>query len=624
MDNSDVEILPNPEVGIIVLDDEVDKMPPPSFIPPTKKAPRITRQTRTNSQESIQEEPVQVKEEVEPKPRGRTRTKKQKKVEPIVVVKAEKKSLPKTIENEIPEEIIESPPIAVTRKTKSIEKTSPAKSVANTTIESIYEDAVGEGNTDPRMFKSKVVITTESTKTTIEETFICSNSKTDETFDLTKQNGSNETYCVPAAIGNETVVISKKSQSNETFCVPAAVGNETVVLKSQKKDSISSLISEDLSDEEFVEPSPEIVKKPKKKNKNEVFNPFEQSPVKKKVEAFEKHVFNAESPVPQRVTRTKTKAKAEKENIAVEAETTKIPKYGTPTHQSYVAPAFLSQNNKKVISSASKLAHISKSITKPPTSGRTTPSHSRDASVEDARRGLQILAEEKKKKREEKQKQAQLQRDLKEKEKREQTEKLAKEKEDKCKRLMQEKDLAREKIAKERKDREIEHKRILEEQKRADEARKLEFKMREERELAERREREHYEKMKAAQEESAKKLANSKLAQQAKILAISQKKKQQAVINMFDYLESGDSTEEEGKVSTKKPPPPKWSTGSRKDEALELQNYMSIKIIDNFFSVQPTTPDLSEIFPTIHVKYLKRNSSAVWNTPPRYSQMPKY
>lgn len=141
--------------------------------------------------------------------------------------------------------------------------------------------------------------------------------------------------------------------------------------------------------------------------------------------------------------------------------------------------------------------------------------------------------------------------------------------------------------------------------------------------MAERREREYYEQMKAAQEETTKKLMSNKLAQQAKILAITKQKKQIAV-NLFDYLESGDSTEEEGKVSNKKPPPPKWSVGSKRDEAMALQNYMDIKIIDNFFSVQPLTPDLSEIFPSIHVKYLKRNSSAVWNTPPRYSQMPKY
>lgn len=450
-------------------------MPPPSFIPPTKKAPRVTRQTRTNSQESqesqeITEEtvPVQVKEESEPAPkqRGRPRTKKNKKVVEPIIVKEEKKSLPKTVSNEIPQEIIGSPPtMAVTRKTKSIEKktSSPAKSVENTTIESIYEDAVGDGNTDPKMFKAKVVITTD-TRTTVEETFVCSNS--DMTFDVTKQNGSNDTFCVPAAISNETVVISKKSQTNETFSVPAEICNETVVVKSQKKNSVSSLISEDLSDEEFIEPSPELVKKGKKKNKNEVFNPYEQSPVKKKVEAYEKHVYNNESPVITRVTRTKTKAKAEKENISVDGESTKIPKYGTPTQQPYVAPAFLSQNNKKVISSASKLAHISKSTTKLPTSGKVTPSHSRDASVEDTRRGLQLLADEKKKKREEKQKQAQLQRDLKEKEKREQTERIAKEKDDKCKKLMQEKELAREKLAKERKERELEHKRILEEHKR--------------------------------------------------------------------------------------------------------------------------------------------------------------
>lgn len=38
------------------------------------------------------------------------------------------------------------------------------------------------------------------------------------------------------------------------------------------------------------------------------------------------------------------------------------------------------------------------------------------------------------------------------------------------------------------------------------------------------------------------------------------------------------------------------------------------------------TPDLKELFPEISEKQLRRNSSAVWNTPPRYSTMdvPRY
>jgi inner centromere protein len=55
-----------------------------------------------------------------------------------------------------------------------------------------------------------------------------------------------------------------------------------------------------------------------------------------------------------------------------------------------------------------------------------------------------------------------------------------------------------------------------------------------------------------------------------------------------------------------------------------MQANINAAVIDSFFSVKPMTPDLREIFPAIDQRRLKRNSSAVWRTPPRYSQMPKY
>jgi len=66
-----------------------------------------------------------------------------------------------------------------------------------------------------------------------------------------------------------------------------------------------------------------------------------------------------------------------------------------------------------------------------------------------------------------------------------------------------------------------------------------------------------------------------------------------------------------------------FSVGNR-EEPIKLQEYVPKHIIDRFFSVQPTSPDLQLIFPTIDAKYLKRNSSVLWSTPPRYSELPKY
>lgn len=92
----------------------------------------------------------------------------------------------------------------------------------------------------------------------------------------------------------------------------------------------------------------------------------------------------------------------------------------------------------------------------------------------------------------------------------------------------------------------------------------------------------------------------------------------------FDMLESGDSTDEEGKESRKRPPPPAWSLSKYRMPYIMAQSRIDTKVIDNFFSVEPRQVDLREIFPKIDDKYLRRNSSAVWNTPPRYSTMPKY
>lgn len=62
---------------------------------------------------------------------------------------------------------------------------------------------------------------------------------------------------------------------------------------------------------------------------------------------------------------------------------------------------------------------------------------------------------------------------------------------------------------------------------------------------------------------------------------------------------------------------------NRKND-IEMQSHINSTVIDTLFSVQPISVDLKSIFPAIDSRKLVRNSSANWNTPPRYSQMPKY
>jgi inner centromere protein len=61
-----------------------------------------------------------------------------------------------------------------------------------------------------------------------------------------------------------------------------------------------------------------------------------------------------------------------------------------------------------------------------------------------------------------------------------------------------------------------------------------------------------------------------------------------------------------------------------RSKQISIQSFTNSSLLDVLFSAHAITVDLKEIFPSIEAKKLVRNSSAVWNTPPRYSQMAKY
>lgn len=350
-----------------------------------------------------------------------------------------------------------------------------------------------------------------------------------------------------------------------------------------------------------------------------------------KVKAFEKHATNViiepEPEIPaQRMTRTKTKAKIsvlEEQQQQQQPQHSRIARLVSTPSSNYVTPSSMSKRGAQ--NSESKLAHLQRS--------NSQKTLLRDNSTEDMKRNQTpaAVAEEKKRKREEKQKLAQQQREAKEKERIEAAERLAHEREEKHKRIMQEKEeklkeeLIRKKLLKEKKAKENESKKQLEEiernirlaEQRREEIRRLENQKRFEMQIAEAARREKEAKVKAQQHKVT--LQQSVLHKNSEL-----KKKMMTKNHDFEALESGDSTDEEGKHSKKKPPSPNWSIPSVRYKMIMLQSTIDTKIIDNFFSVQPMSPDLRDIFPTIEAKYLKRNSSAIWNTPPRYSQMPKY
>ncbi|XP_017129292.1 inner centromere protein A [Drosophila elegans] len=354
-----------------------------------------------------------------------------------------------------------------------------------------------------------------------------------------------------------------------------------------------SLLTEDESVEEKLPPTKVLsnikaIKLPTRTH--ELFNPLLQSPVKLRVEAFE-NAAQAQSNL---------RPKRGKDALGTpgSSNTPKIGKLPAPTVGRFFTPTqtastmpLSSAQPKKVSASASKATALMKTATGTnlkSANSTSTKTLSRENSGDDFRKGLHNLAEERKKLREQKHQQAAQQREAKDRERAERMAKLA-----------------------------------------ADRAKKQE-----ERKRLEERKRQEMEEMqrKIRQQEEAEALKKAKIKEleQQKLQQLTGAKPKKMLPPppktkyTWEMLHEDDSTDDEGKVTHKRPPAPSWSRSHVRGEAIAMQSHCPTDIIDSFFSVVPTTPDLKQIFPNIDPSQLKRNSSVLWSTPPRYSELPKY
>lgn len=92
----------------------------------------------------------------------------------------------------------------------------------------------------------------------------------------------------------------------------------------------------------------------------------------------------------------------------------------------------------------------------------------------------------------------------------------------------------------------------------------------------------------------------------------------------FSMLQEEDTTDEEDNPSANRPPAPEWSLNEIRYQRVVQQSNLSEQTVDLFFGSKAEEVFLREIFPKIKESRMKRKSSAVWNTPPRYSTLPKY
>ncbi|XP_039501683.1 inner centromere protein isoform X1 [Drosophila santomea] len=403
----------------------------------------------------------------------------------------------------------------------------------------------------------------------------------------------------PPAV-NETVTISNATMvlgpapTSESPIGPA--GDATFeVHTSDKKPPLSkqdSLLTEDESVEEKLPTtkllsSIKAIKLPTRTH--ELFNPLLQSPVKMRVEAFE-NAANAQNMRPKRGKDLQGTPGSNNTPKIGKLPAPTMGRFFTPTQTSSTLPLSSAQP-KKGPASASKATSLMKTATGTnlrSVNSTSTKTLSRENSGDDFRKGLHNLAEERKKLREQKHQLAAQQREAKE---RERAERMAK-------------------LAAERAKKQEERKRI--EERKRQELEELQRKMRQQEEAE------------ALKKAKLKELEQQKLqqltgAKPKKMLPPPPKTKY-----TWEMLHEDDSTDDEGKVTHKRPPAPTWSRSHVRGEAIAMQSHCPTDIIDSFFSVAPTTPDLKQIFPNIDPSQLKRNSSVLWSTPPRYSELPKY
>lgn len=87
----------------------------------------------------------------------------------------------------------------------------------------------------------------------------------------------------------------------------------------------------------------------------------------------------------------------------------------------------------------------------------------------------------------------------------------------------------------------------------------------------------------------------------------------------FDALQTDDETDVDEDVDRH----PYWSLYRNRFPIVKDQTIVNSNVIDKFFGCKHETVDSRTIFP-LSVNIPRRRSTANWNTPPRYSTLPKY
>ncbi|XP_058175122.1 histone-lysine N-methyltransferase, H3 lysine-79 specific [Anopheles ziemanni] len=724
-----IMVVPLAVPKVEVLSDE--EMPPPKLPPPKLPAPKVRTKKKvaakdqkladetasssavSSAESSISSSSSSINDTQQGARRARGRPPKASKVVPPAVPMEEDSIEPVRIKTE---------------KLSIADSNQPQKQDSNTSGKSVYEDA--QEQMEQHQMRPLQVVLEKIVVPAVNQSPV---SVMNGTFPTGKPQ-ANETYPLPPSIQDGTFTVNSPPNTapcNETFNLPAQGityqpqpgTNDTFVIEktgsaSTDQDAAAnyhktlvnaSIMTEDDSVVEnspnqasmlpVIKPKPVILSaKPNKssastsaskkgssafpssskqlqmKDNTELFNPCIMSPIKSRIQAFEKCASTTAGTLTKATTTIGTpQARVGRvlktistPSLATTPQFSSLESLGSVAHsaqakETVYTPNCATQPLVKAVSASkihqmqNKALHSKFGTNATAVSGGgSVRSLSRESSSDRAQ-GLgggsggggtlsaasstSSLLDEKKKKREEKQRLAAQQREAMEREKREHAERLLREKEEKYRKLVHEKqekqriDASKKakKLEEFEKRRQLEEQRALADQKREALAKQLE-QQRIDRELLETLKQSQ---MKETQETKLhkqmvqQKLRQQQLQQEQQQMAAKKKtaasKKDTFKFEMIDTDDTTDDDEAEDVAARKKkrPPTPAWCQNTAEfRKTLKLQAMVETKVVDRLFSVQPMTPDLRILFPSIDAHKLKRNSSAIWRTPPRQSQIP--
>lgn len=281
-----------------------------------------------------------------------------------------------------------------------------------------------------------------------------------------------------------------------------------------------------------------------------------------------------------------------------------------------------------IVTNVDTFIQVKGSAQKPTSNDKLLEERKRKQQEEDSRKKrdelLKAQTEERKRKREEKEQKNRLAREAKEKQEMERRLQLEKEKADKEKKMqhlheMQRIENEKKRLAYQKRVLEKEEKRKQEEEMRLQRLREQEET---ERQLAEQKRREQeVEKRRIAElkaQQAAAEMAKMKvnmMSAQAKKQAMAQSK----LVNSYKIDSEPDSDSDD--ELRPKHDIPTWAKSSYRLKHLAMQEYIPMQAVMQLFNVKKCSPDLSELFQGIDKNRLKRTSSAIWKTPPRFSMM---